>query len=216
MKFDKILQLFVVKEKRFFPLFIKSAENILEAAKLFQEQTKAEDADQRRMLSHKIKEHETAGDAITQKIISELLDAYVTPFDRDDIHALAEIMDTFLDNIRDASKKIAIYQPKVSSRKVIEIADYIVKDAELILEATKMFQDITDKIDEIDKLCAKVKEIEHAVDDIYETYMINLFEKEPDPVELIKKANIIQAIEDTSDVAKSVARAIRSILVKMS
>lgn len=214
MKIDKILQLFVVKEKRFFPLYIQSAENILEAAKLLLEQTKTEDSDNRRVLAHRIKERETAGDAITQKIISELLDAYVTPFDRDDIHALAETMDTFLDNIRDASKKIAIYQPKASSKKIIDIAEYIVKAAELILEMTNKFENMQDELKEIDKRCAQVKEIEHTVDDIYETYMINLFEKEQDAVELVKKKNIVQAIEDTSDVAKSVARVIRGIVVK--
>ncbi len=168
------------------------------------------------MLAHRIKERETQGDAITDKIVDVLIDAYVTPFDRDDIHELAEIMDTFLDNIRDASKKIAIYQPKDPSRKLIEIAEYIQKDAELLVQITQKFDSMRKDAKVLDKLCDDIKDIEHTVDDIYESYMSNLFEKEKDPVELVKKKNIAQALEDTSDVAKSVSNKIRSIVVKNS
>jgi len=215
MKLDTILQYFVVKEKRFFPLFIQSAQNILTASELLLLQTKETDHEERRILAHKIKDCETAGDRITDKIIDVLLDAYVTPFDRDDIHELAEIMDTFLDTIRDASKKIAIYQPEKTSRKLIEIAEYIRKDAEILVELTGKFDDMRNCAKDMDKLCDAIKDIEHIVDDIYESYMSNLFGLEQDAIELIKKKNILQALEDTSDVAKGVSSKIRSIVVKM-
>lgn len=215
MKIDNFLQLFVVKEKRFFPLFIESAENIVKAADLLVEQTKLENPDDRRMLAHRIKECETLGDTITDKIIDELLAAYVTPFDRDDIHELAETMDTFLDTIRDSSKKIAIYQPKENSKKLIEIAEYVSKAAGIILEITRRFDSLRKEVKAVDQLCDRIKEIEHNVDDVYETYMSNLFQYEKDAIELVRKKNIAQALEDTSDVAKSVSNVIRSIAVKM-
>lgn len=216
MSLDKILQLFVVKEKRFFPLFISSAENIVKASSLLVDLAKEDDPDERHLLSHRIKECETAGDQITDKIVDELMNAYVTPFDRDDIHALAEDLDTFLDTIRDAAKKIAIYQPKKSSHKLIEISEYILKDAELLLALTQRFEGMRDDIKEIDDLCDRIKENEHIVDDIYESYMSTLFAKEPNAVELVKKKNIAQALEDVSDVGKSVSNTIRSIAVKLS
>ena len=216
MNLDKILQIFVVKEKRFFPLFISSAENIVKAASLLVELAREEDPDERHLLSHRIKECETAGDRITDKIVDELMNAYVTPFDRDDIHALAEDMDTFLDTIRDAAKKIAIYQPKKSSHKLAEISEYILKDAELLLALTQRFEVMHDDLKEIDNLCDRIKENEHIVDDIYESYMSTLFAKEPNAVELVKKKNIAQALEDVSDMGKSVSNTIRSIAVKLS
>lgn len=215
MKLDNFLQLFVVKEKRFFPLFTQSAENILKASKLLLEQLNSEDQDQRRMLSHRVKECETSGDRITDKIIDELMDAYVTPFDRDDIHELAEIMDTFLDTIRDSSKKIAIYQPK-HSKKLAEVGEYIVRDAEILVQITGKFDTMRKEVKEIDSLCDSIKDIEHSVDDIYESYMSNLFLYEKDAIELVRKKNIAQALEDVSDVAKTVSGVIRSIAVKMS
>ncbi|MCQ2187918.1 MAG: DUF47 family protein [Bacteroidales bacterium] len=216
MKIDNFLQLFVVKEKRFFPLFIQAAENIDKAADLLLEQAKSDNPDQRRMLAHRIKERETEGDTITKKIVEELMAAYVTPFDRDDIHELAESLDTFLDTIRDSSKQIAMYQPKEPSRKLIEIAEYIKQDAVLFIEITKKFDNMRKEAKEVDDLCDKIKEIEHIVDDVFESYMSNLFEFEKDAIELTKKKNIAQALEDISDKAKSTAKVIRSIAVKMS
>jgi len=214
MKLDNLLQCFVVKEKKFFPLFTESAQNILQASKLLLEQARTTDADERRLLSLRVKECETTGDRITDRIIDKLMDAYVTPFDRDDIHELAESMDTFLDSIRDSSKKIAIYQPK-QSKKFIEMAEYIVRDAELLLEITGKFDTMRKEVKEIDRLCDAIKDIEHTVDDIYESYMSNLLQLETDPVEIIRKKNIAQALEDVSDVAKALSGIIRSIAVKM-
>ncbi|MDO5321473.1 MAG: DUF47 family protein [Bacteroidia bacterium] len=215
MKIDNFLQLFVVKEKRFFPLFIESAENILKASELLCEQASSDNPDDRRMLAHRIKECEVKGDAITNRIVDELLQAYVTPFDRDDIHELAEVMDTFLDTIRDSSKKIAIYQPKEPSRKLIEIANFVREDAQILLDITHKFDSLRKEAKEVDDLCDKIKEIEHNVDDVYESYMSNLFQYEKDAIELVKKKNIAQALEDTSDAAKGVSSVIRSIAVKV-
>lgn len=215
MKIDNFLQLFVVKEKRFFPMFIESAENILKASELLYEQTSSDNPDDRRMLAHRIKEYEVKGDAVTNRIVNELLEAYVTPFDRDDIHELAEVMDTLLDTMRDSSKKIAIYQPKEPSKKLIEIADFIREDARILLEITNKFDSMRKDAKSVADLCDRIKEIEHNVDDVYESYMSNLFQYEKDAIELVKKKNIAQALEDTSDAAKDVSSVIRSIAVKI-
>lgn len=215
MTIDNFLQLFVVKEKRFFPMFIESAENILKASELLYEQTSSDNPDDRRMLAHRIKEYEVKGDAVTNRIVNELLEAYVTPFDRDDIHELAEVMDTLLDTMRDSSKKIAIYQPKEPSKKLIEIADFIREDARILLEITNKFDSMRKDAKSVADLCDRIKEIEHNVDDVYESYMSNLFQYEKDAIELVKKKNIAQALEDTSDAAKDVSSVIRSIAVKI-
>ncbi len=216
MNLDHFLQLFVVKEKSFFPLFVQLAENTKKASELLVKQTSTSDPDERRMLAHRIKEHETEGDSIHAKITQVLIDAYLTPFDRDDIHELAEAMDSFLDCMRDSSKLIAIYQPKEPSRKLIQIAEYIDQAAAKLLDITGRFDTLRKDSKVIAALCDDIKEIEHTVDDIFESYMSNLFEKEPDAKELIKKKNIAQALENTSDIAKVVSSKIRGIVVKNS
>ena len=103
---------------------------------------------------------------------------------------------------------------KEPSKKLIEIAEYIQRSAEILLEITGLFDQMRAQVRKIDSLCDAMKDIEHTVDDIYEGYMSNLFEFEQNAIELVKKKNIAQALEDTSDSAKSVSSIIRSIAVK--
>lgn len=215
MFIDKILQIFVTKELKFFPLYLQSAENILRASNFLVEMTKTEDQEERRILSRRIKECEVTGDSITDKIIDELLDAFVTPFDRDDVHLLAEEMDNVMDMIRDTAKKFSIYQPKSTSSNLTLIAQYIAADAQILVEISKNLDKIREKPKWFDEKCDEIKENEHICDDIYERYMSALFESETDPIELVRKKNILQALEDTSDAAKHLSGSIRSIVVKM-
>ncbi len=215
MFIDKILQIFITKELKFFPLYLQSAENILRASNFLVEMTKTEDQEERRILSRRIKECEVTGDSITDKIIDELLDAFVTPFDRDDVHLLAEEMDNVMDMIRDTAKKFSIYQPKSTSSNLTLIAQYIAADAQILVEISKNLDKMREKPKWFDEKCDEIKENEHICDDIYERYMSALFESETDPIELVRKKNILQALEDTSDAAKHLSGSIRSIVVKM-
>ena len=97
-----------------------------------------------------------------------------------------------------------------------QIAEYIDQAAAKLLDITGRFDTLRKDSKVIAALCDDIKEIEHTVDDIFESYMSNLFEKEPDAKELIKKKNIAQALENTSDVAKVVSSKIRGIVVKNS
>ncbi len=215
MKLDNFLQLFVVKEKRFFPLFIQAAENLVKASGLLMELAREENPDHREILSGRIKECETTGDTYTTKISDELLVAFVTPFDRDDIHELAQDIDTVLDIIRDSAKKIAIYQPEGTDEKIKEMAGYIDQATHCILDITNKFETIRKDVSEIDKLCNELKEIEHIVDVIYASFISKLFKEEKDAIELIKKKSIVQALEDVTDAAKDFADTVRCILIKM-
>ncbi len=216
MKLDDILQIFVVKDKKFHPLFVQSAENIKKAAEHLVALTKEEDFDHRDSIAKRIKEYENTEDEVTNNIIEELLNSYVTPFDRDDVHDLALALDTVMDLIRDSAKKIAIYQPKGVEPKLIEMAELLVKAGDKFVEMTGLFDNMRKNAPAIDAVCNDVREVEHDADDVYASFMSQLFKEEKDTVELIKKKNIIQALEDTCDSAKVVSDLVRSILVKMS
>lgn len=216
MKIDRFFQLFVVKEKKFYPLYIALSENIKEGAGLLLELVREADPDKRASLARAIKDCERHGDRITDKILEELYRTFVTPFDREDIHTLASRMDTFLDFINDSAKKMSIYHPKRVDAPVIRIAELIYKDAELLEQLIGELEDLRKKGDHLDSLCTRINDIEHEADDIYEEYMSFLFTEEKDAIELTKNKNIIQAFEDTTDRAKAVAEVVRTIIVKQA
>lgn len=216
MKADRFFQLFIVKEKKFYPLFIAQLENITEAAEDLRTLFLESNPDTQKEYYKKIKDLEQKGDHITAKIYEELNKSFVTPFDREDIHVLASRVDTFLDFIHDSARKMVMYNPKTTYKDLITIVDDIVEDARILKGIMMQLEFITKKSGEILKECRKIKDIEHSVDDLYENFNCFLFENEKDAIELIKHKNIIQSLEDTTDRAKDVGDSIRAIIVKLA
>ena len=110
MKIDRFLQLFVVKEKKFYPLYIEQAVNIEAAAKLLVELLQERKPENQKTLYKKVKDYEHSGDQITARLYEELNKTFVTPFDREDINRLGSSMDTLLDFIHDAAKRVLMYR----------------------------------------------------------------------------------------------------------
>jgi len=216
MKIDRFFQLFVVKEKKFYPLYIAQLEIIKTAAEDLKSLFLESNPELQKEYYKKIKELETKGDKVTAKIYDELNKTFVTPFDREDIHILASRIDTFLDFIHDAARKQVIYRPKATHKDLITIVDYIMEDARILLEIVKDLEFITKKSEIIVKKCNKIKEIEHQVDDLYEEFNSFLFDTEKDAIELVKHKNIVQSLEDTTDRAKDISDTVRSIIIKLA
>lgn len=215
MKADKFFQYFVVKERKFYPLYIKQAELVENAAELLVSLLKEESPEARKEICKEIKRIETEGDAVAKTIFEELYKTFVTPFDREDIQALASRVETFLDFIHDAAKKVVIYHPQSIDKVWVDIGDAILEDARIVSGIMKELEFLANKSKFIMQKCARIKEIEHEVDDLYECYMSNLFEVEKNSIELTKNKNIVQNLEDATDKAKEISDCVKTIIVKI-
>ena len=204
------------REKHFFPTYIKQAETAQVAAKYLQELIKSEDAEERKLLTRMVKKQETTGDELLRDFYVELNEAFVTPFDREDMNALAMSLDTFLDFINHSAKTILMYNPKKIDKQIREIVDSIVEDANILIEVFKLLEELNNNQSKISELCTKVVNIEHLVDDIYGDYVSYLFSNEKDEIELLKYKEIAQAVEDTTDRGKDVASTIKCLIIKQS
>ena len=204
------------REKHFFPTYIKQAETAQVAAKYLQELIKSEDAEERKLLTRMVKKQETTGDELLRDFYVELNEAFVTPFDREDMNALAMSLDTFLDFINHSAKTILMYNPKKIDKQIREIVDSIVEDANILIEVFKLLEELNSNQAKISELCTKVVNIEHLVDDIDGDYVSYLFSNEKDEIELLKYKEIAQAVEDTTDRGKDVASTIKCLIIKQS
>ena len=198
----------------FFPLFKEQSALISKAAALLVEILKEESYEKNKELSRQMKEVEREGDIVDAKISGILYKARRVPFDREDIQTLGSRMESFLDMIHDSSKKLVIYRPNFTDSSWIEIGEQIVEDARLLVEITNDFDQWKKNGEELKSLCGKIKESESEVDDIYENYMSHLFEAETNGIELTKCKNIVQSLEDATDVAKEIGDCIKLMLVK--
>lgn len=216
MKIDRFLQLFVVKEKKFYPLYMEQAANIEAAAKLLVELLQEQDHDKQDALYREVKEYEHRGDLITAKLYEELNKTFVTPFDREDINLLGSRMDTVLDFIHDAAKRMLMYRPKSVNQLLIAMGQCIVEDARILTEIMGELDSLQKRPNEINEKCIRIKQIEHDVDDLYEQFMSDVFANEKDAIELVKLKNIGQVLEDATDRAKDVGDIVRGVIIKFA
>ncbi len=200
--------------EKFFPLFKEQSALIVKAAALLAQILKEESYEKKKELSRQMKEVEREGDIVDAKISETLYKSHRVPFEREDIQTLGSRMETFLDMIHDSAKKLVIYRPNYTDSSWIEIGDQIAEDARLLSAITADFDQWKKKGGELTSMCGKIKEIESEVDDIYENYMSHLFEAETNGIELTKCKNIVQSLEDATDVAKEIGDCIKLMLVK--
>ncbi|HNY51832.1 MAG TPA: DUF47 family protein [Bacteroidales bacterium] len=216
MNIDKILKFFVPKDHSFYPLFEKSAANLLLAAELLQELISATDYAEHEKLYQRIKELELIGDQITDTTYHQLNKSFITPFDREDIHELTANIDDVVDSINGIARRICLYRPKKLLPVFDKMALMILEGAREIKTCIHCLNDAAANKDEITSSCDRIKEIEHKADDYYFVAVSELFEKEKDPSELLKNNKILEMLEKCVDEEEDVSDTIKAILIKMA
>lgn len=216
MKIDRFLQLFVVKEKKFYPLYKEQADFIARASMLLLQLLHESDPEKQQSLYREIKACENGGDKITAKLYQELSRTFVTPFDREDMNRLSSQMDTFLDFIHDSARRIVVYCPRSINNTLMIIAEHIADDARILKSMMEELEFIQKRPEQINEKCVRIKAIEHEVDDLYEQFMRDIFANEKDAIELVKLKNIGQALEDATDRAKDIGDTVRGIIIKFA
>ena len=205
---------FAPKETKFFPLLEHQAFILTRAAEALAENMGYYMPSEQAASYKKIKEIEHEGDKLTNVIQDELSKTFITPFDREDIHSIADAVDDVIDCINSSAKRITIYTPQSIPDACNDLAKLIKEDADCILQGTKELGKFKQDPSILRKLCARLHDIESEADDIYEMYTKKLFEEEKDCIELIKKKEIIYELERTTDAAERVGKLFSGLIVK--
>jgi predicted phosphate transport protein (TIGR00153 family) len=213
MSLNSIFQYFVPKDKKFFPLFEQAGANLIDMAKLLKENVNTTDLEHRKSLSKKLEDLEHVGDNITHQIHLELGRNFITPFDREDIHALASSLDDVADFIHGASNRMQLYQVERATDPMIELADLILEATEHVAKALFELKDLKN-IRNITDSCVRINSVENKADYIFDKAVADLFEFEKDAISLIKNKEVLSAMEDATDKCEDVANVLESILVK--
>ncbi len=214
MKLDKIFSFLVPKDRKFFPLFNEAADNLVLASELLIKLIREADLDKRQEYMKAIKDAEHVGDDLTRKLLDELNGTFITPFDREDIHELVSTMDGVVDYINAASKRMHFYKLATFPNEFVLIADIIHsanKEIQMVLRSVKNVNDFK----HFAANCEKISDMESQVDDIYQSFLANLFEHEINAIDLIKKRDILTALEKAIDKCDDVANVFSTLIVKM-
>lgn len=207
------MKIFVPKNKVFYDLFEKVANNSAIMGKKLKELIAEPDFDKRAVFISQIEDLEHANDELTHNIFTELGRNFITPFDREDIHYLATTLDDIADTIYAAAKKINFYKVNPNDIGIQKLAEIIDQSATLVCTAVISLRDMKN-LRLITESLVKINSLENQADDVFDMSIERLFETEPDAKDVIKKREIYTIMEIATDKCEDAANVIESIIIK--
>ncbi|MFT3982118.1 MAG: DUF47 family protein [Ferruginibacter sp.] len=213
MAFNSILKVFLPKDRVFYQLFESVADELVKMGIRLKDVVSEPDFDKRGRLIKDLEDMEHVNDEYTHKIFTELGKNFITPFDREDIHYLANALDDIADYIYATAKKINFYRVNPDDIGIQKFADLIALGTQHVQKAVTELRNMKNMRQITDSLVA-INSIENQGDDIFDMSIERLFATEPDAKEVIKKREIYQVMEIVTDKCEDAANVIESIIVK--
>ena len=201
------------KTFNFFDLLDKQVGFSVEAANYFKELVTNEGVDEESL--KKMRDIEHSADEVAHEIIHKLNTIFITPFDREDILALAKEVDDIADMINTILSRMVIYKLKGSDRSLIEFSLVIEESVRAVSSAIKGLRN-TKNFALIQEACVEVNRLENVGDSMRDRVLMELFERAKDPIAVIKWQEIYQDAETVLDICEDVAHIVDSILVKQA
>ncbi len=153
---------------------------------------------------------EEEGDRVVHDIFGHLRTTFITPFDSEDIQALATSLDDVLDGIEDVTFRIVAFRLKPIPPAVILLAEIVAKCCTQLAEAFEALH----RKKAVLHFCIEINRLENEADKLERNLIAELFAHERDAIELIRKKEIYELLEATTDRCEDVADVIQNVAVK--
>lgn len=199
------------REEAFFDLFKQAAHNVIEGSRLLKEMMEDYTTVQQKI--ERIKEVEHIGDGITHDIALRLNQTFLTPLDREDIHDLASALDDILDAVEAVADRFAIYKIAQPTESAIRLADILYRAS---VAVGRGVDHIAMSHEEVKEYGVQVNSLENEADRVSRDAISELFEKETNPIAVIKWKEIYETFEEGTDRCEDVANVIECIVLKQT
>jgi uncharacterized protein len=198
----------VPRDKHFFKEFVSLAEEVRSGSRVLKQMIASDPPDITKV--EVIKEIEHACDRCTRAIIDRLNRTFVTPLDREDIHALASSLDDVMDAIDAAAAVIRLYKIAHVRAGAKRLVDIVCDSLDGITEAMQALE----RRDGVLEMAARVKQLEHEADRVHQDAIVELFDQERDPIAVIKWKEVFDFLEAATDRCEDVANLLEGVVVK--
>ena len=199
---------FFPKDNQFFDLFSQMADEIRKAATMLEQLLASDPPDLSKV--DLIKDAEHRCDALTHDTIQRLHRTFVTPFDREDLYALATSLDDVMDAIDHAATLVRLYKIEHIRPGARELAHTVSGSAERLHAAL----DALAKKKPVHPHAVEINRLENEADRAYQEAVRRLFETETDPVTIIKWKELYDVLEVITDRCEDAANVIEGVMVK--
>jgi uncharacterized protein len=199
------------REEKFYHLFLQQVAIISEASALLLEGLTGGQArlsaaaDEITALEHK-------GDEVIHEVFTRLNQTFITPIDPEDIHNLSAALDNVMDGIEDTSHRLISYRINPIPPTMVKLAEMVAACGKTLTSAFEALE----KNGAIMPHCIEVNRLENEADGIGRRAVADLFDREKDPITLIKLKEVYEFFEVTIDSCEDVADVLQSVVVKNS
>ena len=200
--------LFASKEREFFDLFEEAGRNCVRAAGLLEHMLEHWPDQGEAMRDVVVCEQE--GDRITHDIIQRLNATFVTPFDREDIIALASSLDDIVDFIEEVADFLGLYRIEAPMEQAERLAAVLRDATRQISEAMPRLRTLKD----IHHYTVEVNRLENEGDRIYREAVASLFDHGIDPMLVIRWKDIFERLEEAIDATERAVNTLEGIIIK--
>ncbi len=204
---------FFPEEVDYFKLFEKQSHYIVQAAEAFKVAVAGGTLDTTALA--RIVTLEAQADEAARAVISQLNKSFITPFDREDIHALTKALDDIIDMLNTISNRLSVYKILEVKKNLVEFALVIEASAHAIDSAVKGVRDMKN-YQVVMAACVEISRLENISDSMRDTALAGLFENEKDPIVVIKWKEIYEDAETVLDICADAAHVVESIMLKQA
>ena len=205
---------FLPKEERFFDLFDRHAQTVIQGAIALQGMLNG--GEETPACCQRINQFEHDADNITREVLTAVRRTFITPFDRGDIKNLITAMDDAIDQMEQTAKAVMLFEVRVFEPPMREMGGLLVECANLVGRALPLMQAIGQNVTMITAITEELTKLEGRVDDLQDIGLKELFLKHRDgnAMDFFVGVEIYDHLEKVADRFDDVANEISSIVIE--
>ena len=198
------------RDTSFYGFFSDAASNLVEGAQLLC--ASLEEGADRKAYAQQLRDIEHRSDEITHAVMRQLNSTFVTPFDREDIYALASRIDDVMDHMEAAADLVVLYELETLPGEVPAVAGLLLQAARITADAMPRLEGLKD----LSTYWIEVNRLENEADQLYRRTVAQLFSGTYEALHALKLKDLVDELEAAADAFEDVADTVETIAVKES
>lgn len=199
------------REDVFYSLLKEFGDKIVATSKLYQEIIDSYPTNSDKIEKMHDMEHEC--DALIDKIVIELAQSFITPFDREDIVTLSHVLDDVVDSMYGVVERLYIFHIEEIRP---DLAGLAVTTGKAVDATRKMLEHLPDfRRDKVVIDCIhEINQLENEADDQYHDALSKLFDGSCDPIDVIRWNEVYKMMELATDACQRAAFVVQGVIIK--